>query len=60
MIVISMVREVNPETLDPEIFARLVFSIDDIPSNGEYAYRCRVIGEKILEALEIFKVKKNG
>lgn len=55
-----MVREVNPETLDPEIFARLVFSIDDIPSNGEYAYRCRVIGEKILEALEIFKVKKNG
>ena len=60
MKVLSLAREYDMTTSEPVIYARLVFSINDIPSEGEYAYRCRLIGEKILVALEQFKEKKSG
>ena len=60
MKVLSLAREIDSATLDPMIYARLLFSINDIPSDGEYAYKCRLIGEKIMVALEQFKEKKNG
>lgn len=58
MRVVTLTREVDINTLEPVIQARLLFTMDDLPEAGEYAYRCRIIGEKILEALEVFKVNK--
>lgn len=61
MRVLSLESEVNTATFEREIYARLLFSINDLPSEGEYGYRCRKIGEKILEALDLFeRKKKNG